>query len=137
MSYQDRIHYLQQRLASLTPEDVHRNRAHLDSAYLENPNIDIRCRRDNLATEYLRDALRKRPQRTWLVNQKHYGTVVTDYVSFPDEKTYTGIEIVFGKYVHTAIRTKQQSMKKTQRRFSVVANTVNGYTELEQQRHQH
>jgi hypothetical protein len=130
MSYQDRIHYLEQCLASLTPEDVHRNRAHLDSAYLENLNIDIRCRRDNLAMGYLRDALRKRSQRTWLVNQEHYGNV-TGHVSFSDEKIYTGIDPDFDKYVHTDIRTKQQSIKKRRRRFLIVVNAVDEHTELE------
>jgi hypothetical protein len=134
MSYQDRFNLFQQYLALLTPEDVYRNRAHLDSAYLENSNVNTQCRHDNLAMGYLRDALRKRQQHTWLVNQEHYGNVVTDHVSFPDEETYAGNEPDFDKYIHTDPRTMNQSLKRRRRRFSIVVYTVDGYTELEKLR---
>jgi hypothetical protein len=90
--------------------------------------MDTQCYRANLvATGHLRDALRKRPQRTWLVTRNHYGSVVTDHVSFPDAGTYTANEADDDTYIHADLRTRQQSIKKRRRRFSVVVNIVDGY----------
>jgi hypothetical protein len=111
MAYERRMNNFLNCLPFINLEDVLRNRVHLDSAFLKNANIDTQCRRANLvAAGHLRDALRIRSKRTWLVTQNCYGSVVTDHVSFPDAGTYTGNEADFDAYMHTDPRTTKQSI---------------------------
>jgi hypothetical protein len=118
---QARINRHVHNLTLLGPQDVYRNLVHLDSAFLEDFNIDAQCHCAELITGFFRGALRTHPQRTWLVNQEHYVNVVTHHV------THTGDEADLDDYVHTEIQTSEQSTRKRRRRFSVVVNTVDGY----------
>ena len=87
MSYEDRENPHVQNLTLLGPQDVYRNLAHLDVAFLRDLNIDAQCVRAGLMTGFLRDVLRARPQRTWSLNQEHYGSVITHQITYTGNKT--------------------------------------------------